>query len=133
MAKPSGKIPIPTSITPWLMFYDCAAAVAFYKSAFGACETYKLETPDGLVVRLSINGAEFWLSTGALEEQHGRPIGDNTIRMILTVDDPYPLFESSIRAGAKEVFPISEGHGWLLGRIVDPFGLHWEIGHPISK
>lgn len=26
---------------------------------------------------------------------------------------------------------IGEGHGWRLGRFADPFGLHWEIGHPL--
>jgi len=36
-----------------------------------------------------------------------------------------------LKAGAKEVFPIGEDHGWKLGRLVDPFGLHWEIGHPV--
>ena len=132
MTKPTAEIPIHTSIAPWLTFHDCAAALEFYKDAFGAHETYKLETPDGLVVRLSIDGAEFWLSTGAGEEQRLKPIGDNTIRIILIVNEPSLLFQSAIRAGAKEVFPIREEHGWLLGRIVDPFGLHWEIGHPTS-
>jgi PhnB protein len=52
--------------------------------------------------------------------------------MILTVADPDAVFGRSLRAGATEVFPVGEGHGWRLGRLVDPFGLHWEIGHPLS-
>jgi PhnB protein len=27
---------------------------------------------------------------------------------------------------------VGEEHGWRLGRLVDPFGLHWEIGHPLT-
>ena len=36
------------------------------------------------------------------------------------------------RAGATEVLPVSDAHGWRLGRIVDPFGHHWEIGRPLN-
>jgi PhnB protein len=30
------------------------------------------------------------------------------------------------------VFPVMEEHGWRLGRIIDPFGHHWEIGRPLE-
>lgn len=132
--KSTGNSSIQTSITPWLTFRNCAKAVEFYKTAFDAIETYRLDIPDGgLVARLSINGAEFWLSSGAAENNNAEIIGGETMRMILTVANPYPLFENAIKAGATEIFPIGEGHGWLLGRIADPFGLHWEIGHPLTK
>ena len=52
--------------------------------------------------------------------------------MILTVDDPDQLFTRAINAGATEIFPVGEEHGWRLGRVADPFGLHWEIGHMIA-
>jgi len=123
-------MPIQTSINPWLTFVNCSDAVEFYKNAFAAIETYRLETPDGgLVVKLSIDSAEFWLSSGGAE--NSGPVGCNTIRMILTVENPFPLFAKAIRAGATEIFPIGEEHGWRLGRLVDPFGLHWEIGHQL--
>lgn len=126
---------IQTSIAPWLTFRNCAAAVDFYKNAFNAIETYRLETPDGgLVVNLSINGAGFWLSNGENDTNSHTPesVGANTIRMILTVQNPDPIFQNALNAGASEVFPIGEDFGWRLGRIVDPFGLHWEIGHPLT-
>ncbi len=51
---------IPTSVAPRLSVRNSARAVEFYKSAFEAIETYRLEDPDGnAVVKLSINGAEF--------------------------------------------------------------------------
>ena len=124
---------ISTSIAPWLTFLNCAIAVDFYKAAFDADEVYRLETPDGgLVVKLSINGAEFWLSNGTTDKGNlPEAVGGETIRMILTVQNPDPIFEKALKAGASEVFPIGEDYGWRLGRIVDPFGLHWEIGHPL--
>lgn len=33
--------------------------------------------------------------------------------------------------GAVEVYPVTEEHGWRLGRVEDPFGHHWEIGKPL--
>jgi PhnB protein len=121
-----------TSIAPWLTVANGAKAVAFYTSAFGALETYRLDTPDGLIVRLSVDGAEFWISGGSTNnEQANAPLGGETIRMILVVADPHTLFDKALKAGATEIFPIGEGHGWRLGRLVDPFGLHWEIGHQL--
>jgi len=126
---------VKTSIAPWLTVQNGAQAEDFYKAAFGAIETYRLETPDGgLVVKLSVDGSEFWLSSGSSEQEDPDVqwlVCDN-IRMILTVSNPDVLFRNALAAGASEVFPIGEEHGWRLGRLVDPFGLHWEIGHPIS-
>lgn len=130
------KILFQTSIAPWLTVQNSTRAVNFYKAAFDAKEVYRLETPDGgLVVRLSVNGAEFWVSGGISGNQNQGPesIGGENIRMILTVENPDPIFDQALKAGATEVFPIGEGYGWRLGRLVDPFGLHWEIGHPLIE
>jgi PhnB protein len=53
--------------------------------------------------------------------------------MILTVSDTDTFFAKALKAGASEVFPVGEEHGWRLGRLVDPFGLHWEIGYQLSE
>jgi PhnB protein len=126
-----------TSIAPWLSVHDGNAAVEFYKNAFGAEETYRLNDPEagGVVVRLSVEGAEFWISGSATEEknQNHDPLGGDTVRMVLIVADPESFFDKAVEAGAIEVFPVGEEHGWKLGRVVDPFGLHWEIGHQIEE
>ena len=51
--------------------------------------------------------------------------------MLLVVDDPDAAVERAKAAGAREVYPVSEEHGWCLGRVEDPFGHHWEIGKPL--
>jgi PhnB protein len=132
----SGASPVSaTSIAPWLSVHDGARAVAFYKSAFSATEVYRLEDPSGgLVVRLSVAGAEFWISGEAPKEGQSSAelLGGGSVRMILTVANPDAVFARALAAGASEVFPVGEGHGWRLGRLVDPFGLHWEIGHQLA-
>ena len=113
-----------------------ARTVEFYKSAFGAVEVFKIEAPDGAVVaRLSIEGAEFWVADEAPEQQNFSPesLGGGTVRMILTVPDPDAMFARAVAAGAREVMPVKEDYGWRLGRVVDPFGHHWEIGHPLTS
>jgi len=125
-----------TSIAPWLSLQNCVKAAEFYKAAFGANETYRLESPDGgLVIKLSVDGAEFWLSGGATDngDVKARSLGGESVRLILTVADPDAVFARAIKAGAKEIFPVTEEYGWKLGRIEDPFGLHWEIGHQLAE
>ena len=126
---------IPTSIAPWLPVRNGEKAIDFYKSAFGAIEAYRLETPDGgVVAKLSVGGAGFWLSGESSADKNVSPESTaiNSVRMILTVTDPDALFNRALEAGASEVFPVGEEYGWRLGRLVDPFGYHWEIGRPLN-
>ncbi|MGH9840457.1 MAG: VOC family protein [Blastocatellia bacterium] len=123
------------SLAPMLSVRNGARAVEFYKSAFGAQEVYRMEDPSGSVVaRLSIDGAEFWLSDESPEHGNFSPetLGGGTARMILTVPDPDAMFARAIAAGAQEVFAVGEEYGWRLGCVADPFGHHWEIGHPLK-
>jgi PhnB protein len=123
---------ISTSIEPWLSVNNSAKAVEFYKSAFGAIETYRLADPDGnAVVKLSVDGAGFWISGGSSDNSSDEILA-GPVRMILTVANPDAVFVKALEAGATEVFPVGEEYGWRLGRLIDPFGLHWEIGRPLE-
>jgi PhnB protein len=51
--------------------------------------------------------------------------------MLRITDDPEAAVQRAIAAGATMVHRVEEQHRWLLGRIVDPFGHHWEIGKPL--
>jgi PhnB protein len=127
--------PIAYSLAPMLSVRNGARAVEFYKSAFGAVEVFKIEAPDGAVVaRLAIEGAEFWVADESPEHHNFSPesLGGGTVRMILTVPDPDAMFARAVAAGAREVFAVVEEYGWRLGRVVDPFGHHWEIGHLLA-
>jgi PhnB protein len=112
------------SIAPWLSVRGSIAAVEFYKAAFDAVEVYRLEA-DGVVSRLKVGGSEFWVA-----EESSEP---SPARLILTVDDPDTVFAKALAAGATAVSPVSEEHGWRVGRIADPFGHHWEIGRELVK
>lgn len=109
-------------------------AVEFYKAAFGASEVYRVEDESGQVVaRLSVEGAEFWVADESPENANFSPetLGGGTVRMVLSVADPDSLFARALSAGAREVWPVTEAHGWRTGRLEDPFGHHWEIGREV--
>jgi PhnB protein len=123
------------SLAPMLSVRNGARAVEFYKTAFGANEGYRVEDPGGSVVsRLSIDGAEFWVSDESPEHGNFSPesLGGGSVRMILTVPDPDAVFARALAAGAREISAVEEAYGWRVGRVVDPFGHHWEIGRQLA-
>jgi PhnB protein len=124
-----------SSIAPWLSVRNSARAVEFYKSAFNAQEIFRIEDrAGGVVARLSIDGAEFWVSDESPDHGNFSPetLGGGSIRMILTVADPDALLAQALEARALQISAISEEHGWRSGRVADPFGHHWEIGRPLE-
>lgn len=123
------------SIAPWLSVRRSAEAVEFYKAAFGAIEVYRLDGGEkGIVARLSLDGAEFWVAEESPAHGNFSPetLNGSSVRIILTVADPDAVYAQASAAGASEVHPVGEGHGWRIGRVVDPYGHHWEIGRPLT-
>ena len=120
-----------TVVTATLSVRDWSGAMDFYKAAFGAVELYRVE--GGGVGQLAVNGAEFWVAEESPEHLNLSPesLGGCSVRMLLLVEDPHAMQAQAVKAGAAEVLPVSEAHGWRLGRVRDPFGHHWEIGRPV--
>jgi PhnB protein len=121
-------------IAPMLSVRKGAQAIEFYKAAFGAKQLYRLDAPDGTVIgRLSANGGEFWVADESPENGNFSPesLGGGSVRMIMVVKDPDVALKRAVKAGAKVVWPVDDQYGWRIGRVVDPFGHHWEIGRPL--
>jgi PhnB protein len=125
-------------IVPQLSVRRGREAIEFYKAAFGAVEVYRVggtdDNPD-VVAELSIGSASFWVSDEAPASANFSPesVGGATVRLLLIVDDPSSAVERAKAAGAIEVYPVTEEHGWRLGRVEDPFGHDWEIGKPLMS
>jgi len=120
------------TIAPMLSVRNGAQALEFYKRAFGAEELFKIENGGSVVATLSVNGAEFWVADESPEHLNFSPetLGGGTVRMVMVADDPDAAFERAVKAGAKVVVAMKNDYGWRLGRVVDPYGHHWEIGRP---
>ncbi len=124
-----------TTIAPILSVRRGAQAVEFYEAAFGADVLFRIDSDDGHVVaQLSVAGAEFWVADESPEHLNFSPesLGGASARMVMVVESPDAVFERAVIAGAKAVSPVSDQtYGWRVGRVVDPFGHHWEIGKPL--
>ena len=121
-----------TQITATLSVRNCPRAIEFYKAAFGAVELYRV--PDGGVARLSVAGAEFWVAEESPPHLNFSPdsLGGCSVRMLLIVEDPAAICRQAVAAGAEQVSPVADAHGWRIGRIVDPFGHHWEVARELK-
>jgi PhnB protein len=128
----SAKAAVKTSIAPMLSVRNGVKALEFYREAFGAEELFKIENGGSVVARLAVEGAEFWVADESPEHLNFSPetLGGGTVRMVMIVSDPDAAFERAVKAGAQVVVPVRNDYGWRLGRVVDPYGHHWEIGRP---
>jgi PhnB protein len=112
-------------------------AVAWYAAALGAEEQYRVGGTDDhepVVAQLAVGDAAFWVADESPEHGTHSPesVGGGTVRLLLVVDDPDAVVARALAAGATELAPVEEEHGWRLGRIADPYGHHWEIGRPLG-
>jgi PhnB protein len=123
-----------TSIQPELWVDSPGEAVAFYEAAFGATVLHRVGDGDDIVAQLAVDDAAFWVAgtSASMKRLSPRAIDGTTSRTLLAVEDPDRVVGQAVAAGATESSPVSDEHGWRLGRIIDPFGHEWEIGAPLG-
>ena len=123
-----------TGIQPELWVDRAGEAVTFYEAAFGARVLLRAGEGDDIVAQLAVDDAVFWVSAASDGGPRFSPpaIGGTTGRTLLVVDDPDAFAAKAVGAGAAELGPVADEHGWRLGRIEDPFGHEWEIGRPLA-
>jgi PhnB protein len=126
-----------TSLEPQLAVRRGRAAVDFYQAAFGAACRYRVGGTDqheSVVAQLAVGDAVFWVADEAPEHGSFSPetLAGATARMLLIVDEPERTVALAVAGGATQIASVHDEHGWRLGRVVDPFGHHWEIGKPLA-
>jgi PhnB protein len=125
-------------IAPELSVRRGREAVEFYKAAFDAVEIYRVGGTgehEPVVSQLRIGEATFWVSDESPANGHSSPetLGGSTVRVLLVVPDPVAVVERTVSLGARLLSKVQAEHGWLLGRIADPYGHQWEIGKPLGQ
>jgi PhnB protein len=115
---------------------DAAAAIDFYRRAFGAEERERFTTPSGEIVsELALEGHRLFVVDENPDAFNLSPqaLGGTSVRMNLIVDDADTSMERALAAGATVVFPLGDQtYGLRQGRVQDPFGHHWLIGTPLQ-
>ena len=133
--------PVPP-ITPYLAVSDAAAAVEFYKKAFGATQDGEAHTMPGtdkiMHVRLVINGALIMLADD-LGTMMGHPpcspdaLGGSPVTLAMQVEDVQPFWDTAVAGGATVTMPLAKMFwGDLYGQLVDPFGHKWSMSQTVA-
>ncbi|WP_420475471.1 VOC family protein [Noviherbaspirillum sp. ST9] len=127
--------PIPEgyhTLTPYLTIRNAAAALDFYKRAFGADETFRIASPDGKVghAEIRIGNSAIMLSDEFPEMGAKSPesFGGSPVMLHLYVEDVDALVDRAVKAGGKLERPVADQfYGDRGGMITDPFGHKWWI------
>jgi len=132
--------PIPDgypTLTPYLIVRGAAAAIDFYRTAFGAAERLRMDAPGGTIghAELTIGGSLVMLADEMPETGWSSPsaIGGTPVSLHLYVEDVDAVVERALAAGATLARPAADQfYGDRLGTVVDPFGHVWSIATHIE-
>ena len=130
--------PIPDgyhAVTPYLSITGAAAAIAFYKRAFGAEEIYRLEMPGGIIghAEIQIGDSRIMLAEDMPNMPDAIARSPETLRgttfgLCLYVKDVDARFEQAVAAGAIVKRPVTnQFYGDRSGTVLDPFGHVWTL------
>ena len=127
--------PIPegyNTVSPYLAVDDAAAAIEYYKQAFGAEETMRMNGPDGKVghAELKIGDSHVMLSDPFPQSSTSPPkeLGGTTGSIFMYVEDVDSVVQQAVDAGGTVTMEVQDMFwGDRFGSVTDPFGHTWSI------
>jgi PhnB protein len=123
------------NLTPYLIVNDGAAAIEFYKTAFGATVREQLTTPEGRVRHAEMMIGDSPVMLG----EHQDCVAQATppyapVSIYAYVEDADAVFAKAVAAGAKEIMPVSQKfYGNREGGVSDPFGITWWLATRVEE
>ncbi|MBT3225569.1 MAG: VOC family protein [Deltaproteobacteria bacterium] len=133
--------PIPDgyhTVTPYLVCKNAAEAIEFYKNAFGAIETMRMDDPSGHIghAEVRIGDSPVMLADEFPDMNVLSPesIGGSPVSIMLYVEDVDKSFEKAVEAGATVTRPLeNKFYGDRGGSLEDPFGHTWHLSSRIEE
>jgi PhnB protein len=125
------------TFAPYIVVSNGAAAIDFYKKAFGAEELVRHSAPgtDKLMhAHLVIHGGHLMLSDDFSSQMGGKSetpeaLGGSPVTFHLQVDNADGAWQKAVDAGAEITMPLADQFwGDRYGQLRDPFGHKWSIG-----
>ena len=128
MSKPAGY----HTITPYLRIRDAAAAIEFYKKAFGATQIMCDLDEQGKVrhaeIRIGDSPVMITDETSRFPDQRSlQAHGGSPLNMFLYVDDADAAAQQALAAGATLLMEVQNQSYGRSGGVKDPFGLIWWV------
>ena len=134
--------PSKLGLVPYLTVSGAAAAIDFYKAAFGAEELTRHAAPGGgklMHATLMVHGSTLMLADDFPEYANGRgrtpeALGGSPVILALEVEDANATWARAVAAGARVRFPLEDQFwGERYGQVTDPFGHIWSIGQQLRQ
>jgi uncharacterized glyoxalase superfamily protein PhnB len=133
----AGGAAVQPAVSVYLCAHDAAAAIDFYRAAFGAEETLRMTADDGRIghAEITIGGTTVMLSDehpeiGVVSPQS---LGGTPVTLHLLVEDVDAVHARAVEAGATaEREPADQFHGNRTATLRDPFGHRWMLTQPIE-
>jgi PhnB protein len=127
--------PIPKgyhTATPYLIVAGAAAAIEFYKKAFGATELMRFPGPGGKLMHAEIKVGDSPIMLAdempEMDVKGPKAYGGTAVGIMLYVPDVDTMFKQAVAAGAKVHKPVEDQfYGDRSGTIIDPFGHKWTL------
>jgi PhnB protein len=124
--------PIPDgyhSVQPYLIFKNCADALAFYLQAFGAREKFRMQDQGRIAhAEIEIGDSTVMMADESPQAQVFSPdhFGGSPVSLLIYTEDCDRMYEQAIRAGAESVRePQEQPYGDRMSGVKDPFGYTW--------
>jgi PhnB protein len=124
-----------TAVTAALCVTDVKAATNFYQKAFGFQKRGIMNGPDGkpMHAELTMRGTTLMLGPEmpGMGARSARNVGASPTTLYLLVENVDKTVAKAVKLGAKLQGPVSDMFwGDRSGRLVDPEGYSWYVGHP---
>jgi PhnB protein len=126
-----------STVTPYLTVKGCAAALEFYKKAFGATELMRLEMGPNLIghAEIMIGDSHVMMSDEFPDMGMRSPnaLGGTASYLMIYTPDCDALIAQAVAAGATVTRAAeNQFYGDRSGQIEDPFGHRWAISTHIE-
>lgn len=115
-------------VSPYLLYADMEAALAFLAEAFGFTERMRLPMPDGQIghAEMELEGGVIMMGWPGPDYKNPKTQGGATVHVYAYVDDVDAHFARAKAAGATIIAePETMFYGDRVYRAEDPEGHHW--------
>ena len=134
MATPSST----QILTAYICVRGASEALAFYKKAFGAEETFRLTDLTGKIghAQVTIGGSTLMLADEHPEYGVLAPpaLGGSPVSLHIDVVNADAAYQRALDAGATALRPPSDQfYGMRAASVVCPFGYRWTLSHPVEE
>jgi PhnB protein len=126
-----------TTLTPYLLYTDCEAALSFLSQAFGFEEVLRYVGEEGYInhAEMKLGDAHIYLGNPGPSYRNPRQLGAATVGLSVVIDDGIDELCERARAAGADITeePTDQDYGERRFMAKDPEGHLWFMGQVIRE